>query len=145
MGLFSRKILNNGYPFLPKWPLKMGRGFEARAAHPHPNQIWVPPVGPWWPLPDIWPSYALHSSQWVWPNLVVIGHREFLSKLTLVNTDWPLHDLCPMPAKYQALVKDSLVHLDVLSLRPQTNITSTSPCAARFGPSALKVRYFWMD
>ena len=40
-----------------------------------------------------------------------------------------------------------LVHLDVLSLRPQTNITSASArhCAARFGPSALKVRSFWMD
>ena len=34
---FSRKILNNGYPFLPKWPLKMGRGFEAWAAHHCPN------------------------------------------------------------------------------------------------------------
>ena len=30
---FSRKILKNGYLFLPKSPLKMGRGFEARAAH----------------------------------------------------------------------------------------------------------------
>ena len=38
---FSRKILHSGYPFLTKWPLKMGRGFEARAAHPCPNQIWV--------------------------------------------------------------------------------------------------------
>ena len=36
---FSRKILKNGYPFLPKSPLKMGRGFEARAAHPCPTQI----------------------------------------------------------------------------------------------------------
>ena len=46
LAYFSRKILNNGYPLLPKWPLKMGRGFEARAAHPcpqYPNQIWVPP------------------------------------------------------------------------------------------------------
>ena len=40
---FSRQILNNGYPFLPKWPLKMGKGFEVRAAHPCPTQIWVPP------------------------------------------------------------------------------------------------------
>ena len=40
---FSRKILKNGYPFLPKTPLKIGRGFEARAAHPCPTQIWVPP------------------------------------------------------------------------------------------------------
>ena len=36
---FSRKIFKNGYPFLPKSPLKMGRGFEARAAHPCPTQI----------------------------------------------------------------------------------------------------------
>ena len=28
---------------MPKSPLKMGRGFEARAAHPCPTQIWVPP------------------------------------------------------------------------------------------------------
>ena len=42
---FSRKMLKNGYPFLPKSPLKMGRGFEARAAHPCPTQIWVPPLG----------------------------------------------------------------------------------------------------
>ena len=42
---FSRKILNNGYlsAFLPKWILKMGRGFEAQVAHLCPNQIWVPP------------------------------------------------------------------------------------------------------
>ena len=39
---FSRKNLKNGYPFLPKSLLKMGRGFEARAAHPCPTQIWVP-------------------------------------------------------------------------------------------------------
>ena len=42
---FSRKNLKNGYPFLPKSPLKMGRGFEAQAAHPCPTQIWVPPRG----------------------------------------------------------------------------------------------------
>ena len=42
---FSRKILKNGYPFLLKSPLKMGRGFEARAAHPCPTQIWVPSRG----------------------------------------------------------------------------------------------------
>ena len=34
---FQEKNPNNGLP------LKMGRGFEARAAHPCPNQIWVPP------------------------------------------------------------------------------------------------------
>ena len=43
--IFQAKILENGYPFLPKSPLKMGRGFEARAAHPCPTQIWVPPPG----------------------------------------------------------------------------------------------------
>ena len=36
-----RKITKNGCLFLPKWPLKMGRGFKAQEAHP--NQIWVPP------------------------------------------------------------------------------------------------------
>ena len=34
---FSRKILNNGHPFLPKWPLKMGRGFETPVAQ-HPSE-----------------------------------------------------------------------------------------------------------
>ena len=51
-------------------------------------------------------------------------------------------------------VHKNIVHLDVLSLRPQTNTTSASAplrgsllaaSAARFGPSALKVRSFWMD
>ena len=75
-------------------------------------------------------------------------------------------------------VRSALVHLDVLSLRPQTNTMSASrrcaarysplarlvsglrpsrwgpsplrgsllaASAARFGPSALKVRSFWMD
>ena len=41
--IFQEKILKNGYPFLPKSHVKMGRGFEARAAHPCPTQIWVPP------------------------------------------------------------------------------------------------------
>ena len=36
---FSRKILKNGYPFLPKSPLGMDSGFEDRAAHPCPTQI----------------------------------------------------------------------------------------------------------
>ena len=40
MGLFfKKKNLKNGYPFLPISPLKMGRGFEAWAAHPCPTQI----------------------------------------------------------------------------------------------------------
>ena len=53
------------------------------------------------------------------------------------------------------IIKLWIVHLDVLSLRPQTNTTSASArelrgsllaaSAARFGPSALKVRSFWMD
>ena len=42
-GPFSRKIVKNGYHILPKSPLKMGRGFEARVTHPCPTQIWVPP------------------------------------------------------------------------------------------------------
>ena len=37
--VFQEKNLKNGYPFLPKSPLKMGRGFEARAAHPCSTQI----------------------------------------------------------------------------------------------------------
>ena len=36
----------HGYRFWPKSPLKMGMGFEARAAHPCPTQIWVPPWAP---------------------------------------------------------------------------------------------------
>ena len=43
IGYFWRKILKSGYPFWPKSPLKMGMGFEARAGHPCPTQIWVPP------------------------------------------------------------------------------------------------------
>ena len=44
--IFQEKNLKNGYPSLPKSPLKMGRGFEARAAHPCPTQIWVTPPPP---------------------------------------------------------------------------------------------------
>ena len=32
--------------FPPKWPLKMGTGLAASAAHPRPNNIWVPPPPP---------------------------------------------------------------------------------------------------
>ena len=46
--IFQEKNLENGYPFLPKSPLKMGRGFEAREAHPCPTQIWVTPRGQHW-------------------------------------------------------------------------------------------------
>ena len=42
IGLYLKKIAKNGYLFLPKWPFNMGRGSEAWAAHPQPNQIWVP-------------------------------------------------------------------------------------------------------
>ena len=31
---FGEDAPKDGYPFLPKWPLKMGMGFEASAAHP---------------------------------------------------------------------------------------------------------------
>ena len=40
---FQEKPLKNEYLFLPKWPFKMGVGFEAQAAHPCPNQIGRPP------------------------------------------------------------------------------------------------------
>ena len=46
MGTLFRKTPNNGYPFPPKWPLKMGTGLAASAAHPRPNNIWVPPPPP---------------------------------------------------------------------------------------------------
>ena len=46
MGTLFRQTPNNGYPFPPKWPLKMGTGLEASAAHPRPNNIWVPPPPP---------------------------------------------------------------------------------------------------
>ena len=55
-GPIFRKILKNEYPFLPKSPLKMGRGFEARAAHPCPTQIWVPPGA----LPTIYVNCLRH-------------------------------------------------------------------------------------
>ena len=48
--IFEGKSLKNGYPFWPKSPLKMGMGFEARAAHPCPTQIWVPPRALSWQL-----------------------------------------------------------------------------------------------
>ena len=35
--------MKNGRLFWEKWFLKMGRGFEASAAHLPPNQIWEPP------------------------------------------------------------------------------------------------------
>ena len=49
----AHKIVKNGPLFLEKSlkvdtffcenDSKMGRGFEARVVHLHPNQIWVPP------------------------------------------------------------------------------------------------------
>ena len=53
---FSRKILNSGYPLLPKWRLKMGWGFEARTARPCPNQTWAPP--PPRILPSLWDAHT---------------------------------------------------------------------------------------
>ena len=35
-----------GIPFSAKWPLKIGIGLAASAAHPRRNQIWVPPPPP---------------------------------------------------------------------------------------------------
>ena len=46
MGTLFRQTPNNGHPFPPKWPLKMGTGLEASASHPRPNNIWVPPPPP---------------------------------------------------------------------------------------------------
>ena len=46
MGTLFCQTPNNGYPFPPKWPLKMGTGLAASAAHPRPNNIWVPPPPP---------------------------------------------------------------------------------------------------
>ena len=45
MGTLFRQTPNNGYRFPPKWPLKMG-SLAASAAHPRPNNIWVPPPPP---------------------------------------------------------------------------------------------------
>ena len=45
IGLYFEKILKNGYLFLSKWAVNMGKGFEARASDLRPNQIWVPPGG----------------------------------------------------------------------------------------------------
>ena len=42
---FSRKILKNGYPFLPKLPLKMDRGFEAEQHTPVQLKSEYPPRG----------------------------------------------------------------------------------------------------
>ena len=38
-----RIIPENGCLFLPKSPLKIGRGFDAQTEHPRQNQIQVPP------------------------------------------------------------------------------------------------------
>ena len=53
MGTLFRQTPNNGYPFPPKWPLKMGTGLEASASHPRPNNIWVPPPPPPGYLPQM--------------------------------------------------------------------------------------------
>ena len=57
MGTLFRQTPNNGYPFPPKWPLKMGTGLEASASHPRPNNIWVPPPPP----PGLVPARMLHN------------------------------------------------------------------------------------
>ena len=43
IGLYFVKNPWRGYLFCTKWPLEKGKGLEARAAHPHPNQSRVPP------------------------------------------------------------------------------------------------------
>ena len=44
---FSRKILNNGYPFLSKWPLKIGRDIEAQVAPPIQTKSEYPSLSFW--------------------------------------------------------------------------------------------------
>ena len=61
MGTLFRQTPNNGYPFLPKWPLKMGTGLAASAAHPRPNNIWVPPPPPGGRTPPLWPPRFFFS------------------------------------------------------------------------------------
>ena len=42
-GIYFKKIAKNGFHFQPKWNLEIGRGFEAPAVDPLPNQMWVSP------------------------------------------------------------------------------------------------------
>ena len=46
--VLQEKSLKMGYLSLPKWHLKLskwGKGYEAQAGHPYPNQMWVPHLG----------------------------------------------------------------------------------------------------
>ena len=77
---FQEKNLKNGYPFLPKSPLKMGRGFEARAAHPCPTQIWVPPPpGFVWMLVMEVPLQCLYILAFQQKKYFIPGEGEVLS------------------------------------------------------------------
>ena len=80
MGTLFRQTPNNGYPFPPKWPLKMGTGLEASAAHPRPNNIWVPP--PREAVGTTQPSSLRHRSRrWDPPTL---GHAR-----SSIMSMWP--------------------------------------------------------
>ena len=101
---FSRKILKNGYPFLPISPLKMGRSFEARAAHPCPTQIWIPPPpGPLcneikveWEFLMLWPNFGVRHLGTTLPVprstslRQVIWQVDLLSWAILIN-GWKIH------------------------------------------------------
>ena len=75
------KTPNNGYPFPPKWPLKMGTGLAASAAHPRRNQIWVPPPPPPGPKYAIRISGRIGSRGWLVKE--VFGRARPLSQVPL--------------------------------------------------------------
>ena len=78
MGTLFRQTLNNGYPFPPKWPLKMGTGLEASVSHPRPNNIWVPPPPP--PPP---PGYKIYGKFTL--SLPAISHTTTTTITTNIN------------------------------------------------------------
>ena len=74
------KNCENGYPFLPKSPLKMGRGFEAQVAHPCPTQIWVPPGEFYWKL-KLWVCSCLFCTR----ALHMASHNTVISIKNLIS------------------------------------------------------------
>ena len=98
---FPRKILNNGYPFLPKWPLKMGRGFEAQAAHPCPNQIWVPPKN------NYWKSKLRYSD-----NLIRVTYKWVVMSILLISGRW--HHLMEKMIEYPQKSMSNWILLELI-------------------------------
>ena len=81
MGTLFRQTPNNGYPFPPKWPLKMGTGLAASAAHPRRNQIWVPPPPP--PGELLFSVLQTHLSRmWIFNQK---KSKQSLQSTTLIN------------------------------------------------------------